>query len=396
MALPRLTARAVRGRERSSWAASDPGDPEYFPKNTIGKVTRETDPAGRATIRNYYVNGVDVQEVRQVNGQATDLVASYTYNALHEPLTVTDASGQTTTYTYNSAGQLLTVTTPPRAGITENRTTSYSYDTNGVLQTVTGPATGATTTYTYDGYGRVRTVTNSDSYTVTYDYDALDRQTKVTYPDGTYEQVVYNRLDPEKRRDRLGRWTHTFYDALRRVVSTRDAAGRTTTQQWCTCGSLEKVIDANNNATSWERDIQGRTTREIRADSTASNYVYETTTSRLTQITDAKSQVIGYEYFNDDNLKQITYTNEEHTTPDVSFTYDPVYNRLATMVDGTGTTTYSYNPIAASPALGAGRLASVDGPLSGDTIIYSYDELGRIVTGEISGFTKGAPLLVRR
>src|SRR5207244_2410693 len=98
----------------------------------------------------------DPLEVRQVDGQTTDLLASYTYNSQHQPLTVTDAAAQTTTYTYNSQGQILTVTSPPRAGISENRTTTYAYDTNGYLQTATGPATGATRSYTYDGYGRVR------------------------------------------------------------------------------------------------------------------------------------------------------------------------------------------------------------------------------------------------
>jgi YD repeat-containing protein len=116
-------------------------------------------------------------------------------------------AGQTTTFTYNAAGQILTVTPPPRAGITENRTTTYTYDTNGYLQSMTGPETGVSESYTFDGYGRVRTVTDSDNYTVTYDYDALDRVTKRTYPDGTYEEIVFNRLDPEKRRDRLGAGT---------------------------------------------------------------------------------------------------------------------------------------------------------------------------------------------
>ena len=92
-------------------------------------------------------------------------------------------------------------------------------------------------------------------------------------------------------------------------MATRDPLGRTTTQQWCTCGSLDKLIDANGNATTWERDLQGRVTREIRADGSTVDFAYENTTSRLKQVTDAKSQVVGYEYFADNNLKQITYTN---------------------------------------------------------------------------------------
>jgi YD repeat-containing protein len=37
---------------------------------------------------------------------------------------------------------------------------------------------------------------------------------------------------------------------------------------WCPCGSQDALIGANGNRTTWERDTQGRVTREIRADGT--------------------------------------------------------------------------------------------------------------------------------
>ena len=52
------------------------------------------------------------------------------------------------------------------------------------------------------------------------------------------------------------------------------------------------------------------------------------------------------------------------------------------MVDGTGTTSYSYHA-AGQP--GAGQVAGVDGPLANDTITYGYDELGRVTTRAING-----------
>ena len=201
-----------------------------------------------------------------------------------------------------------------------------------------------------DGYGRVRTTTDSDGYTLTFDYDALDRRTKVTYPDATFEETTYNRLDAEGQRDRLGRWTRTFHDALRRVTAVRDPLGRTTTYDWCTCGSLDKLIDGNGNATRWERDLQGRVTRVIRADGSDAVFTYENTTSRLKEGRDSKLQVTGIQYFADDNWKQITYSNTSVPTPTVSFTYDLVYRRLATMTDANGTTTYTYHPVTATPA----------------------------------------------
>jgi RHS repeat-associated protein len=356
--------------------------------NSKGLKTRETDPLGRETVYEYDTNEIDLLRVKQKNGAAYDLLQTFTYNTQHQPLTVTDAAGQATTYTYNGAGQVLTMVTPPRGGLTlAQRTTTYSYDTNGYLQSATGPVSGATQSFTYDGHGRIRTSTDADSYTLTYDYDALNRRTKVTYPDGSYEETVYNRLDPEKHRDPQGRWSETFYDALRRPVAMRDPLGRTTTQQWCTCGSMDKLIDPNGNATTWERDLQGRVTREIRSDGSFWEKTYETTTSRLKQRKDPKDQTAIFEYFLDNNPKRVTYSGAVISTSDVSYTYDSTYSRAATMTDGTGTTTYAYHPVTASPTtLGASQLASVDGPLANDTVSYTYDELGRVATRGLAGF----------
>jgi RHS repeat-associated protein len=356
--------------------------------NPLGKVTRATDPLGRTKTYVYDTNGIDLKEMRRVNGQNSELLQSLTFNAQHEPLTVMDAAGQVTTYTYNAQGQVATIVTPPRDGLSQaQRTTTYTYDQNGFLESVTGPLAGPTTSYTYDGYGRVRTVTDPDGYVLTYDYDALDRPTKVTYPDATFEQTVYNRLDAEQRRDRIGRWSRTFHDALRRPVASRDATGRTVSQEWCNCGSLDKLIDANGNATTWERDLQGRITKEIRPNGSFKELTYETTTSRRKKVKDAKNQETNYSYYLDDKLQQTSYTNAQIATPAVSFIYDPVAGRLATMSDGAGTSTYAYHPVTVPPSLGADQLASVDGPLANDTVSYTYDELARVKTRTLNGVT---------
>jgi RHS repeat-associated protein len=370
--------------------------------NRQTKPTRVIDPLGRETVYSYGTGntidadqatgmGIDLLQVKQKNPEAPggyDVLETLTYNAQHQPTTVIDAAGQATTYTYEPTGQVATKTTPPRAGITENRTTTYTYDlASHQLKTITRPAAGATTSFTYDGYGRPRTLTDSQGYTVTVDYDALDRQTRITHPDGTYEEIVYNRLDAEKRRDRLGRWSEVFYDALRRVVATRDAAGRTTTLVWCLCGSLDSVTDSNGNSRRWERDVQGRVLRDVRPDGSDTEFVYETTTSRLKLERDAKAQETRYSYFLDDRLAEIGYANTQVPTPTVSFGYGSIYPRRESMTDGTGTTRYSYHPVTVPPALGAGRLASADGPLANDTITYEYDERGRVASRTLEGAT---------
>jgi RHS repeat-associated protein len=55
------------------------------------------------------------------------------------------------------------------------------------------------------------------------------------------------------------------------------------------------------------------------------------------------------------------------------------------MIDTTGATGYTYQPITPEASPGAGQLASIDGPLNDDTIAYGYDELGRMVNRSING-----------
>lgn len=352
-----------------------------FEYNAIGRVTKTTDPVGRVLSYVYAPNQIDLLEVRQTRGTNNELLARFTYNDLHLPLSMTDTSGQITRFTYNAFGQLLTGTNP------RNETTTLTYDDNGYLTHITGPVPGATTDLTYDEFGRVQTVTDSEGYILTFDYDAADRPTRVTYPDATFQQIEYDRLDPVRTIDRLGRITTRTYDALRQLVSIRDALDppRITQFQYCGCGSLQKIIDPMNRETTWDYDVQGRATRKVFPDGSRIRYIYESTTSRLAEVTDAKGQRTEYEYFIDNSLKQVNYADGMVPTPSVSFTYDPNYNRVLTVQDGIGTTTYTYNPITPTPAIGAGRLATVAGPLPNSTITYQYDELGRANRRAVNG-----------
>src|ERR1017187_9526488 len=166
-----------------------------------------------------------------------------------------------------------------------------------------------------------------------------------------------------------------------------DPLGQTTLYDWCACGSVAGITDANGNVTTFNRDLQSRVTSRVLADSSAIAYTYENTTSRLKSMTDALGQTTNYQYFTDNDVEQVSYTNALNPTPTVSYTYDLNYNRVASMADGTGTTCYHYNAVPSSPTLGANQLYQVDGPLSNDTITYTYDELGRALSQDINGTT---------
>jgi len=352
----------------------------YYQYNAIDNLTQVIDPMGRETDLTYDPsNLIDVIQVSQKNSSGKDVLASYTYFSNHLPKTYTDASGQTTSYTYNSFGEILTVTD------SKNETTTLAYDSSGYLKSITGPVTGATTTFAYDAYGRVGSVTDSDGYSVGVAYDPADRPTKVTYPDGTYNQVIFNLLDPEWTRDRLGQWSLSLYDPLRRLILTRDPLMRKTIYERCVCGALVGIVDPMGNETKWNIDIQSRITQKILPDGTQTVFNYENTTSRVKSVTDANGQTKTFLFNPDNSVDKITYANAINPTAPVSFLFDAVYPRLISMTDGIGTTTYNYNPITATPTLGAGRLASLVGPIANSATSYTYDELGRVVSGAVNG-----------
>ena len=369
--------------------------------NTAGLPTASTDPRGRTSSMSYDGNGVDLLEVRQTNGGISDLLAKFENYSNHQPQKITDAAGQATNIAYNGRGQLQTVTDP------DGRVTKFVYEENntkpefGTVKTVTaafGTASAATTTYGYDAYKRLSTVTDPESYAVTLAYDAvggnplatLDRAVRVTYPDTTYEETRYDDarwpLNVAHTRDRRGRETAMEYDATGNLAKTTDPANRVVQLGRCLCGAISTLTDANGKVTEWVRDIEMRVTAKAIDSAQVFGITYESSTSRVKEVTDAKGQVTNYQYFLDNSLKRVFYTDEATgnalSTPEVSFTYDTAYPRLATMADTTGTTSYTYCPVG---GLGAGRMNTVDGPLTDDTFTYSYDSMGRVNGRSLGG-----------
>ena len=346
--------------------------------NDFGNVTKTIDPVGRTFTYTYAANGIDLLKNQQTRTGQSELLSTSTYNAQHLPLIATDAAGQTVTCTYNTRGQVLTKTNA------KNETTTYNYDSNGHLTSINGPLPGSSITFTYDAMSRVQTNTDESGYILTFNYDKLDRLTKITFPDGTFDEYTYTLLDQTLIRDRAGRQTAFQYNSVRQMTKHNDSLERVTLFQWCKCGALRSLTDPMGRTTTWRHDIQGRVKCKEYADGSQITYLYDNA-SRLRQRIDEKLQVTQYNYNRDNTFSQICYINATVATPPVAFIYDANYSRLSSMTDGTGMTRYHYIPINTALSLGAGQLASVDGPLLNSTIIYTYDELGRRISTAING-----------
>lgn len=352
---------------------------ERYSYNDLGNVTQTIDPLGRTTNFVYAANGIDVNSVSQVNASGgSDLLATFTWNAQHLPVTITDSSGGVTTFAYNARGQVTSMTNAL------GQTATYVYNALGHLTSADGPLPGIgdQNTFTYDVVGRTDTATNGEGFTVNYDYDELDRVTRVTYPDGSYEQVSYTNLDATQVRDRMGRITTMVYDSVQQLVSVTDPLSRVIKMDWCQCGSLRRMIDPLGRVTTWNEDIQGRTTEKIFPDGTKETYTYEATTSRLARMTDVRGYGKMYSYNLDDSTASIT--NLLPGTASVAYTYDGAYPRLASMTDGLGTTVYSYGAVNGSSP-GANLLKKVITLRDGIEVTYNHDLLGRVISRAING-----------
>src|SRR6266536_1105483 len=149
------------------------------------------------------------------------------------------------------------------------------------------------------------------------------------------------------------------------------------------------MTDPLGKANSWNRDEEGRVTSKVYPDGKTYQFTYQPSSGRLMTVTDPKNQVKTYKYFADDTLQFIDHGAQ--LTANVRFEYDGNYRRMTKMFDmrpgpGESQTAFDYYAVG---VLGAGRLSSVNGPLTGgsgdpDQVTYVYDQLGRVLSRTIN------------
>jgi RHS repeat-associated protein len=354
---------------------------QTFQYNGVGNLNQITDPVGRQFTYTYAANGIDLLTIANTTGGTSQLLAAIAYNSQHEPLNVTGVNGATAKYQYNSAGQ------PTQLTDELGNATIYTYDTSGHLTGIQGPVTGATYAFTYDSVGRIASATDPAGSTVSYTYDAADRPTSAIFPDGTSSLIAYNLLDLASTTDRLGQKTTLTFDAQRELTQVADPLGQVVKLGYGSDGMLTSIVDPNGNMTTVTVDLEGRVVSKKYADGSVQNITFDTSTSRVQSLTDALNQQTSYSYNADDTLASVSYAGALTPTAGVSYSYDPAFSRVISMLDGIGTTAYAYY---APGSLGANQLQSVSGPIAGaasgsDTVTYTYDALNRVVGRSING-----------
>jgi len=126
---------------------------------------------------------------------------------------------------------------------------------------------------------------------------------------------------------------------------------------------MRSAVDGKNHLTVWNYDRFGRVTNKVDALSRVLfRLTYDSLDRATNRWTPAKGNV-GSSFDAVGNLKAVTYSNTSPYT--ISYVYDPA-SRLTNMVDGVGTTRFTYTA--------SGRLDAEDGPWTSDTVSRSYIE----------------------
>lgn len=200
---------------------------------------------------------------------STILQQSYTYDVRGRVLTDT-YDGTVTSYSYN--GNTTSVT---KAG----RTVSTTYDAMGNPLSVTDPS--GTVTYQYGPNWKPKSVTAHGS-TVTMEYDEAGNQTKLVDPDaGTqlYTYDAYGRIDTQ--RDGRGITTTNTYNQLGQLAQTKTATIITTYTYGQDSDNRGLLLSTSRegNTVSYGYDQYGRVTTETRSISNLGNrqfsYTYD-------------------------------------------------------------------------------------------------------------------------
>jgi RHS repeat-associated protein len=306
--------------------------------------------------------------------------AAYSYDSNHQVLFMTNALGEVIGYTYNANEQITNITQP------NGLVTANIYDVNGFLaqQIITGISTNS---YTYTN-GLVYTHTDERGLITTNTWDALERLTSTFYPDGSYVSNVYTFLDRTAAKDRMGNWTTYIYDSMRRNTVIIDALDNAWSYNYCTCGALESIRDADDQTTSFYYDNQGNLTNTVYPDypdfysvtrnynllrqvtsvvDTSGNSITSTYNNQglLTSVSNTVGQVAAYAYDIDDRLTNSVDANGASITN----TYDNL-NRLLTRghPDG-GVEHWGYTNKVAGPTCYTNQI--------GNVVTYAYDAMNR-------------------
>ena len=369
--------------------------------NALGRKISETDQAGNITQFEY-----DALERLIRVTDALGNVTNYAYDEVGNLISQTDANGNTTSFEYDNLGRrtkrflplgMEETTAYDAAGNIISRTDfngdaiTFEYDVNNRLIRKNFP-NGTSEIYTYTATGQRQTVTDSRGVT-SYEYDLRDRLTRRTDPDGRSIPYTYDAAGNRTSVTIPTGTTNYTYDALNRPATVTDPDGGVTTYTYDAVGNRASVTYPNGTVAEYTYDSLNRLTNLVNSDSGGgiiSSYAYTLgPAGNRTRVVEDSGRTVDYTYDATYKLTQESIDDPVSGLRDISYTYDPVGNRLIKTDNGV-TTTYTYDAndlllietgVTYTYDNNGNTLTKVSAT---ENVSYSYDTLNRLIQANIT------------
>ncbi|EOQ3217485.1 type VI secretion system tip protein TssI/VgrG, partial [Escherichia coli] len=197
--------------------------------DAAGRLTAQTDAAGRRTEYGLNVVSGDITDITTPDGRET----KFYYNDGNQLTAVVSPDGLESRRAYDEPGRLVSETS--RCG----DVIRYAYDNpHSELPATTTDATGSTRQMTWSRYGQLLAFTDCSGYQTRYEYDRFGQMTAVHREEG------------------ISRYRR--YDNRGRLTSVKDAQGHETRYEYNAAGDLTAVITPDGNRSETQYDAWGK------------------------------------------------------------------------------------------------------------------------------------------
>lgn len=340
------------------------GTGRSFTYDNRNRLKGETD--GNGNHISYSYTGNYLTKIT-LNGTVT---ASYAYNAMGLPVSISDGNGNVTLYAYDPLGRNTSVTSP------EGGHTAIAYGRTGLILSVLGPM-GEKSIYTYDKAGNITSVTDGMGNRYEYAYDKNGNRISEKDPYGNVRKVSFDAMDrPVKAVDAEGNSRYYEYDGNDRLIKVTDPSGHESAMAYDPyTGQLLSERDYEGIETAYTYDRSGVLTGVSRGGVLAEAYEYDEK-GQLIRTAYAGGLIQEREYDGNGNCILIrergSVGNTETGVPETEkgeeritrYTYD-AYDRVIKESTPSGAVwEYAYD--------NAGNLTRITDPEGGKTV-YTYD-----------------------
>lgn len=363
-----------------------------------GNIATKTEPRGLVYTYSNYKRGIPQSE-SQPEGVTLTRVVDEAGNVTSE----TSGSGKTTQYSFDGIGRVTSIIYPKGFPRTNTYSTNSRTSTRGetveldVFDAFGRPASqvrgGIVTWFVHDALGRRTFVSHPGASSGTHvAYDLLGRVTRVTRADSSYQVHTYGPATKSET-DEAGKTTTyafrsygdpsqqflmgivapessanmSFTRNARDLVSTVSQGGMIRTYGYNANYFLTSVVNPETGTTVYGRDAAGNMTSLKVGSSGTTHFGYDGR-NRLSSVTyPVGTPNVTRTYTKDDRLETVS-----SNVASLSYSYDGNGNLTteSMVIDGIRFTTgYSFND--------NDRLKSLTYPISGRTVDYAPDEMGR-------------------